>query len=64
MRDPGCERQDVRRGMSYRNLEIWKPQLDLLGRKLNVFIETVERSHRTERAGFPNRAPRIAHLTS
>jgi hypothetical protein len=50
--------------MSYRNLEIWKPQLDLLGRKLTVFIETVERSHRTERANFPNRAPRIAHLAS
>jgi hypothetical protein len=50
--------------MSYRNLEIWKPQLDLLERKLNVFIKTVERSHRTERADFPDRAPRIAHLSA
>src|SRR5262245_53970809 len=30
----------------YRDLSA---QLDLLGRKLNVFIETVERSHRIER---------------
>lgn len=45
----------------YRDLSA---QLDLLGRRLNVFIETVERSHRTERANIPNRASRIAHLTS
>jgi hypothetical protein len=39
-------------------------QFDLLGRKLNVFFETVERSHRIGRADIPNPAPRIAHLTS
>src|SRR4029077_12514662 len=31
-------------------------QLDLVGRKLNVFIETVERSHRTDRGEISNRA--------
>jgi len=45
----------------YRDLSA---QLDLLGRKLNGFIETVERSHRTERGLAPNPAPRIAHLAS
>jgi four helix bundle protein len=39
-------------------------QLDPLGRKLKVFIETVEHSHRTERGIIPNPAPRIAHLAS
>ena len=43
----------------YRDLSA---RLDLLGRKLNVFIETVERSHRTERADIPNPGSRIAHL--
>ncbi|HXM32413.1 MAG TPA: four helix bundle protein [Chthoniobacterales bacterium] len=33
-------------------------QLDLLGRKLNVFIESVEREHRT---GIPHPASRISH---
>jgi four helix bundle protein len=37
-------------------------QLDLLGQKLNVFIETVERLHRTDRGEISNRASRIAHL--
>src|ERR1041384_4074356 len=37
-------------------------QLDLLGRKLNVFIDTVERSHRTERGDVPHPASRITHL--
>jgi len=44
----------------YRDLST---QLDLLGRKLNVFIETVERSHRTSRE-ISHPAPRIAHLAS
>ena len=39
-------------------------QLDLLGRKLNVFIDTVERSHRTNRSDIPNPVPRIAHPVS
>jgi four helix bundle protein len=43
----------------YRDLSA---QLDLLGRKLNVFIETVERSHRTERPDIPNPGSRTAHL--
>src|SRR5215831_21330775 len=45
----------------YRDLSA---QLDLLGRKLNVFIETVERSHRIERGDIPNLGSRIAHLAS
>ncbi len=153
MGDAGCERQDARHGMSYRDLEIWKlaretaiavhhmtlhdlpkfetyeeasqirrsaksisanivegygrrrykqefirflvfahascdetidhlellfetrsltnevifrelsSRLDLLGRKLNVFIDSVERSHRTSRE-IPHPVPRIAHLAS
>ena len=50
---------------SYRELQA---QLDLLGRKLNVFIESVEREHR---AGIPHPAsrntdptPRIPHPAS
>jgi DNA topoisomerase IB len=45
----------------YRDLST---QLDLLGRKLNVFIDSVERSHRIDRRDIPNPAPRIAHLAS
>jgi four helix bundle protein len=45
----------------YRDLSA---QLDLLGRKLNVFIESVERSHRTGRGDIPHPASRIAHLAS
>lgn len=45
----------------YRDLST---QLDLLGRKLNVFIDTVERSHRTTRSDIPNPVPRIAHPVS
>jgi four helix bundle protein len=44
----------------YRDLSA---QLDLLGRKLNVFIDSVERSHLTE-PGISNPASRIAHLAS
>jgi four helix bundle protein len=44
----------------YRDLNA---QLDLLGRKLNVFIDSVERSHRTSRE-ISHHAPRIAHLAS
>ena len=36
----------------------------LLGRKLNVFIDSVERLHRTNRGDIPNPATRIAHLVS
>jgi four helix bundle protein len=45
----------------YRDLSA---RLDLLGRKLNVFIDTVERSHRTDRSHIPDPASRIAHLVS
>src|SRR5438552_15256798 len=38
--------------------------LDLLGRKLNVFIDSVERSHRTDRRDIPEPESRIAHLAS
>ena len=38
--------------------------LDLLGRKLNVFIDSVERLHRSNRGDIPNPATRIAHLMS
>ena len=44
----------------YRDLSA---QLDLLGRKLNVFIESVERSHRTDR-DTSHPVPRIAHRAS
>jgi four helix bundle protein len=43
----------------YRDLST---QLDLLGRKLNVFIDSVERSHRIHRRDIPNPESRIAHL--
>jgi four helix bundle protein len=43
----------------YRDLSA---QLDLLGRKLNVFIDSVERSHRTDRRDIPDPESRIAHL--
>ena len=39
-------------------------QLDLLGRKLNVFIESVERSHRAQRSEILNLGSGIAHLAS
>jgi four helix bundle protein len=45
----------------YRDLSA---QLDLLGRKINVFIESVERSHRTQRSEIPNLGSRIPHLAS
>jgi four helix bundle protein len=45
----------------YRDLSA---QLDLLGRKLNVFIDGVERSHRTDRSDISERASRSAHLAS
>jgi len=45
----------------YRDLS---SQLDLLGRKLNVFIESVEHSHRTDRSDIPHPASRIAHPMS
>lgn len=43
---------------TYRDLSA---QLDLLGRKLNVFIEGVERNHRTSRNDIPDPASRISH---
>jgi four helix bundle protein len=45
----------------YRDLSA---QLDLLGRKLNVFIDSVERSHRTNHGDISNPESRIAHLAS
>lgn len=39
-------------------------RLDLLGRKLNVFIDSVERSHRTERSDISDLASHISHLAS
>jgi four helix bundle protein len=45
----------------YRDLST---QLDLLGRKLNVFIDGVERSHRIDGTDIPDPESRIAHLAS
>ena len=46
----------------YRDLQA---QLDILGRKLNVFIEGVEREHRADPASrITHREPRISHPTS
>jgi four helix bundle protein len=45
----------------YRDLSA---QLDLLGRKINVFIESVECSHRTQRSEIPNLGSCIPHLAS
>jgi len=42
----------------YRDLSA---RLDLLGRKLNVFIDSVERSHRTDRSEISDPESRIAH---
>ena len=80
MRDACSEVQAARSGMSYRHhLEVLfetgslakevvyrdlSAQLDLLGRKLNIFIDSVERLHRTTRSDIPSPASRIAHLAS
>ncbi len=61
MRDSRYEMQDWRSGNGYRDLNA---QLDLLGRKLNVFIDSVERLHRTNRRDIPKPESRIAHLAS
>ena len=45
----------------YRDLSA---HLDLLGRKLNVFIDSIERLHRTNRRDIPKPESRIAHLAS
>jgi four helix bundle protein len=45
----------------YRDLSA---QLDLLGRKLNVFIDAVRRSHRTDRTPISHHVSPIAHLAS
>jgi four helix bundle protein len=45
----------------YRDLSA---HLDLLGRKLNVFIHSIEQSHRTDRRDIPESESRIAHLAS
>jgi hypothetical protein len=45
----------------YRDLSA---RLDLLGRKLNVSIDSVERLHRTNRSDISGPASRIAHLAS
>jgi four helix bundle protein len=54
------ETRSLRNQGVYRDLSA---QLDLLGRKLNVFVDTVERSHRTSR-NISHPAPCIAHLAS
>jgi four helix bundle protein len=43
---------------TYRELSA---QLDLLGRKLNVFISRAEQDHRIDRPDIPNRASRNPH---
>jgi len=45
----------------YRDLST---QLDLIGRKLNVFIDSAKRLHRTDRRDIPDPESRIAHLAS
>ena len=45
----------------YRDLSA---RLDLLGRKLNVFIDSVERLHRTHHSDISHPESRIAHLAS
>jgi four helix bundle protein len=45
----------------YRDLSA---QLDLLGRKVNVFIDSVERLRRTNRRDIPKPESRIAHLAA
>jgi four helix bundle protein len=45
----------------YRDLSA---RLDLLGRKLNVFIDGVGRLHRTQRSDISDLGSRIAHLAS
>jgi four helix bundle protein len=45
----------------YRDLS---DRLDLLGRKLNVFIDSVERLHRTDRSNISEPESRIAHRAS
>ena len=45
----------------YRDLS---ERLDLLGRKLNVFIDSVECSHRTDRSDISDLASRIPQLAS
>ena len=37
-------------------------ELDLLGRRINVFTDSFERSHRTDRSHISDPAPRIAPL--
>jgi hypothetical protein len=66
----GCEVQDLEvlfetgsltNEVLYRDLSA---RLDLLGRKLDVFIDSVERSHRTNRRDISDPGSRITHLTS
>jgi DNA topoisomerase IB len=61
MRDSRYEIQDSRSGNGYRDLSA---QLDLLGRKLNMFIDSVERLHRTNRRDISKSESRIAHIAS
>ncbi|HEY4257060.1 MAG TPA: four helix bundle protein [Candidatus Udaeobacter sp.] len=53
------ETESLTNEVVYRDLSA---RLDLLGRKLNVFIDSVERSHRTHRSDIPDPGSRIAHL--
>ncbi len=50
------ETESLTNEVVYRELSA---RLDLLGRKLNVFIDSVERSHRSD---IPDPGSRIAHL--
>ena len=59
MRDVGCRLRDTE--LVYRDLST---QLDLLGRKLNVLIDSVERSHRIDCRDTSNRESRIPQLAS
>src|SRR5437660_2138556 len=45
----------------YRDLDT---QLDLLGRKLNVFIEAVERDHRPTKGAIPHLVSSSPHLST
>jgi four helix bundle protein len=53
------ETESLTNEVVYRDLSA---RLDLLDRKLNVFIDSVERSHRTHRSDISDPGSRIAHL--
>ena len=55
------ETKSLTNEVAYRDLSTL---LDLLGRKLNVFIDSVERSHRIDRRDISNPESRITQLAS